>query len=47
MGLASDHSNEVDPCASFSNSEVEVKKAGTAQGLFATTGPFAKRSYII
>jgi len=47
VGLASDHSNEVDPCVSFSNSCVEVKKAGTAQGLLATICPFAKRSYMI
>jgi len=47
VGLANDHSKEVDPCVSFSNSRVEVKKAGTAQGLFATTAPFANRSYIM
>jgi len=47
VGLASDHSSDVEPCASFSNSRLEVKKAGTPQGLCATTLPLANRSNMI
>lgn len=49
VGLANDHSSDVDPCVvpSFSNSELEVKNTGTDQGLLATMCPLANRSQMI